>query len=88
MIRSGLRAVITCIDPRQLPNEFIGREFDETFLDDMPPGVDPCGENGEFHSFVYNGPMFKEPLAIELGEVVERDGFVFVDVIEKGGETS
>jgi uncharacterized protein (TIGR00290 family) len=80
MIAGGLRARIVCVDPKKLPAEFAGREFDADFLRDLPAGVDPCGENGEFHSAVYAGPMFREPIAIESGEVVERDGFVFADV--------
>lgn len=80
MIDSGLRARIVCVDPKKLPAEFAGRGFDRDFLRDLPPGVDPCGENGEFHSAVYAGPMFREPIPIESGEVVERDGFVFADV--------
>ena len=84
MISSGLRAKITCVDPRVLPREFAGREFDESFLADLPPGVDLCGENGEFHSFVYNAPGFREPLHVEVGEIVERDGFVFADLLPAG----
>lgn len=80
MVASGMRAVITCVDPKQLPEAFIGREYNQEFLDDLPDGVDPCGENGEFHSFVFAGPMFQKPLQISLGEVVHRDGFVFIDV--------
>ncbi len=80
MIDSGLRARLVCVDPRKLPAEFAGREFDATLLRDLPAGVDPCGENGEFHTAVYAGPMFREPIPIEAGEVVERDGFVFADV--------
>jgi uncharacterized protein (TIGR00290 family) len=80
MIASGLRARLVCVDPRKLPREFAGRDFDADFLRDLPPEVDPCGENGEFHSFVYAGPMFSEPIPVESGEVVERDGFVFADV--------
>jgi uncharacterized protein (TIGR00290 family) len=80
MIDAGLRARIVCVDPKKLPREFAGRDFDADFLRDLPPGVDPCGENGEFHSVVYAGPIFREPIAIESGEVVERDGFVFADV--------
>jgi len=79
MIASGLRAKITCIDPRVLPRSFAGREFDECFLADLPANTDPCGENGEFHSFVYDAPVFREPLVICAGEIVERDGFVFAD---------
>ena len=81
MIGSGLKAKITCVDPKALPREFAGREFDRDFLRDLPPGVDPCGENGEFHSFVYDGPMFSKALAVSVGEIVERDGFVFADLV-------
>jgi uncharacterized protein (TIGR00290 family) len=81
MIGSGLRAKIVCVDPKQLPPEFVGRDFDQSFLDELPAGVDPCGENGEFHSFVYAGPMFSRELAIAAGEKVERDGFWFCDVL-------
>jgi len=80
MIATGLRAKITCIDPKVLPREFAGREFDHAFLKDLPDGVDPCGENGEFHSFVYDGPMFSKALSVRMGEIVERDGFVFADL--------
>jgi uncharacterized protein (TIGR00290 family) len=81
MLEAGLRAKITCIDPKVLPREFAGRDFDAAFLADLPPTVDPCGENGEFHSFVYAGPMFQTSIPIEVGEVVERDGFVFADLL-------
>lgn len=81
MIAAGLRAKITCIDPKVLAREFAGRDFDQSLLDDLPPGVDPCGENGEFHSFVYDGPMFRAPIPVEAGEIVERDGFVFSDLL-------
>jgi len=77
MIAGGLRARITCIDPRVMPREFAGRDFDLS----LPEGVDPCGERGEFHTFAYDGPMFHAPVAIESGEVVERDGFVFADIL-------
>lgn len=80
MLAGGLRARIVCVDPKKLPAEFAGRDFDEDLLRDLPRGVDPCGENGEFHTVVYAGPMFREPIPIESGEVVERDGFVFADV--------
>jgi uncharacterized protein (TIGR00290 family) len=80
MIAAGLRAKITCIDPKILPREFAGRDFDTAFLNDLPAGVDPCGENGEFHSFVYAGPMFRAAIPVELGEIVERDGFFFADL--------
>jgi uncharacterized protein (TIGR00290 family) len=80
MIAGGLRARLTCIDPI-LPREFAGREFDLKLLRDLPEGVDPCGENGEFHTFAYDGPMFRSPIAIESGETVERDGFIFADLL-------
>ncbi len=79
MINAGLRARITCVDSRQLPASFAGREFDANLLRDLPVGVDACGERGEFHSCVYAGPIFKAPLALEMGEIVDRDGFVFAD---------
>ncbi|HLJ73758.1 MAG TPA: ATP-binding protein [Thermoanaerobaculia bacterium] len=81
MIDGGLRARITCVDPRALPPAFAGREFDHALLDDLPASVDPCGERGEFHTFAYAGPMFREPLRIESGVIVERDGFVFADLL-------
>ena len=81
MIAGGLRARVTCVNPRSLSPEFAGREFNADFLADLPPDVDPCGENGEFHTFVYDGPMFSHPLDIHLGEIVERDGFVFADLV-------
>jgi uncharacterized protein (TIGR00290 family) len=80
MIDSGIAAYLTCIDPRQLDASFAGRAFDHALLADLPPGVDPCGENGEFHSFVWKGPMFAHPLDVRVAEVVTRDGFVFADV--------
>ncbi len=83
MVQSGLRAIITCIDPKKLSSDFVGRTYDETFLDDLPDEIDPCGENGEFHSYAYSGPMFNESISIAVGEVVERDGFVFADLIPK-----
>lgn len=81
MVAAGLRAHITCVDPKQLDPKFAGRTFENAFLDDLPDNVDPCGENGEFHSFTYAGPMFSAPIAITPGEVVERDGFVFADLM-------
>lgn len=81
MVRCGLRATLTCIDPRKLERSFAGRTFDAQLLADLPPGVDPCGENGEFHSFAWAGPMFRAPIAVRAGEVVDRDGFVFADVL-------
>lgn len=80
-IALGFRAVVVCLDPRILTPDFAGRQFDEAFLDDLPDDVDPCGENGEFHTFVYDGPTFGEPVDITLGEAVIRDGFVFQDLL-------
>lgn len=80
MIAGGLRARITCVDPRKLDRSMAGREFDAELLRDLPPGVDPCGENGEFHSFAYAGPMFSHPIAITTGDTVDRDGFTFCDL--------
>jgi uncharacterized protein (TIGR00290 family) len=82
MLASGQKAVLTCVDPRALPAAFAGRAFDGALLADLPASVDPCGENGEFHSFVWDGPAFAHPLPVRVGEVVERDGFVFADVVE------
>jgi len=80
MIAAGLKARLTCIDPRSIDRSFAGREFDAALLRDLPPAVDPCGERGEFHTFAYAGPMFREAIAIESGVTVERDGFVFTDL--------
>jgi diphthamide synthase (EF-2-diphthine--ammonia ligase) len=71
---------LTCVDPRKLDRSFAGRAFDQTLLNELPPGVDPCGENGEFHTFVWDGPMFNHPVSAAVGEVVERDNFVFADI--------
>ena len=84
MQSAGLRAVITCVDPRALDVSFVGRHFDADLLEALPPGIDPCGENGEFHSFCYAGPMFSSPIEVETGEVVSRDGFHFIDVLLRG----
>ncbi|HEY6306234.1 MAG TPA: ATP-binding protein [Candidatus Angelobacter sp.] len=81
MIAAGLRAKLVCVDPKKLAPEFAGRDFDLHLLADLPAGVDPCGENGEFHSFVYAGPMFNQEIPVVAGERVERDGFWFCDVI-------
>jgi uncharacterized protein (TIGR00290 family) len=83
MIAAGLGARITCVDPRQLDRAFAGREFDQTLVDELPSTVDPCGERGEFHTFAYKGPMFTHDIPIDTGVTVERDGFVFTDVILK-----
>ena len=82
MIGSGLRAKLVCIDPKKLSSEFAGREFDEQLLRDFPADVDPCGENGEFHSFVYAGPMFSREIPVTIGERVQRDGFWYADLDE------
>ena len=81
MIAGGLRARITCIDARSLPREFAGREYDARFLADLPPTADPCGENGEFHSFVYDGPFFRHPIAVEAGALHQDGDFVFADLL-------
>lgn len=80
MVRSGLRATVTCVDPAQLDASFAGRTFDDRFLHELPGGVDPCGERGEFHTLVHGGPMFERSIPVRPGKVVERDGFVFSDV--------
>jgi uncharacterized protein (TIGR00290 family) len=79
-IKDGFRAILTCVDPRRLDASFAGRDFDESLLRDLPEGVDPCGENGEFHTLVFEGPIFAGPIPVEVGEVVTREGFVFCDV--------
>jgi uncharacterized protein (TIGR00290 family) len=80
MLDAGVRAVLTCVDPARLPAEFAGREYDASLLADLPAGVDPCGERGEFHTFVWDGPGFSSAIPVVRGDVVERDGFVFCDV--------
>jgi len=80
MIRGGLRARITCLDPRLVPRTFAGREFDTALLADLPPSADPCGERGEFHTCAYAGPVFRRPLPVEVGVTIERDGYVFTDL--------
>ncbi len=81
MIEGGLRATITCVDPRRLDRTFAGRAFDAALVAALPATVDPCGENGEFHTFAWDGPMFGAPVRIAPGEVVEREGFVFADLV-------
>jgi uncharacterized protein (TIGR00290 family) len=80
MLKVGFRAIVTCVDPKKLDPSFAGRQFDQSFLKDIPPGVDPCGENGEFHTLVYDGPIFQEPIPVTVGAIVTRDGFQFADV--------
>ena len=81
MIAAGFRAKVTCVDPRKLDKSYAGREFDHAFVESLPDGIDPCGENGEFHTFVYDAPVFQRPIEVRLGEIVERDGFVFADLV-------
>jgi len=81
MVEGGLKASIACLDPKRLPRAFAGRIYDAQLLDDLPDGVDPCAENGEFHTFAWEGPMFSKPIRIKNGETVEREGFVFTDLL-------
>ncbi len=85
MMAGGLQARIVCLDTRLMPRELAGASFDSAFLDRLPASVDPCGENGEFHTFAHAGPMFREAIPIEMGAVVERDGFMFADILEAAG---
>lgn len=80
MIDAGVKAILTCVDPGKVPAGLAGRIFDRKLLDELPPRTDPCGENGEFHSFCFAGPMFTQPIAVRRGEAVLRDGFVFADL--------
>jgi uncharacterized protein (TIGR00290 family) len=88
MLAAGLRGVLTCVDPNQLDPRFVGRWFDAGLLADLPSGVDPCGERGEFHSYCCAGPMFARPIPVSIGESSLRDGFWFADVVPvgQGGE--
>ena len=81
MLAAGVKAKVTCVDPSKIAKSFAGRDYDLGLLTDLPPEADPCGENGEFHTFVYDAPVFTRPIDVKVGEVVERDGFVFADVI-------
>jgi uncharacterized protein (TIGR00290 family) len=83
-LAAGFHAIVVCVDPRALAPSFAGCDYDERLLADLPAGVDPCGENGEFHTFVTAGPVLATPVACRRGEVVERDGFVFADLLEAG----
>ncbi len=80
-LNNGLKAVLTCVDPHQLPASFVGRSYDADLLADLPPGVDPCGERGEFHTFCTAGPMFASAIAVRLGDPISRDGFCFIDLL-------
>ena len=88
MIAQGLSAYLTCVDPRKLDRSFAGRKFDAQLLSALPAGVDPCGENGEFHSFVNGGPMFDRTISVTAGEIVEREGFVFADFLPQASAAS
>jgi uncharacterized protein (TIGR00290 family) len=77
------RAITVCVDPKVLDRRFAGRELNESFFCDLPPHADPCGENGEFHTFVFDGPIFHSPIPVRTGEIVNRDGFVFCDILEE-----
>ena len=83
MIAAGVKAKVTCVDPSKLDKSFAGRDFSQPFLDALPAGIDPCGEHGEFHTFVHDAPVFSRPIPVVSGEVVERDGFVFADVLPR-----
>lgn len=83
MVAQGLRAYVTCVDLRQAPREWAGRLYDDAFVDAVPEGIDPCGERGEFHTFACDGPMFRRPIGVVVGEIVERDGFVFADLLRQ-----
>lgn len=83
ILDAGIRAIVTCVDPGSLPAELAGRAYDARFLSELPEGVDPCGERGEFHTFVWDGPGFSAPVDVDVGEVVHRDGFVFCDVVAR-----
>jgi uncharacterized protein (TIGR00290 family) len=83
MVDVGVRAVVTCVDPAQAPPSLAGKWFDAEFIEALPASVDPCGENGEFHTFVVDGPGFRYPLDVVVGDIVERDGFVFADVLPR-----
>ena len=85
MIEAGVRATITCVDPKQLDATFVGRGFDDELLRDLPASADPCGERGEFHTFCHDGPMFTRPIPVVTGEIVERGGFVFADLLPARG---
>jgi diphthamide synthase (EF-2-diphthine--ammonia ligase) len=80
IIAAGFKAIVSCVDSKKLNRSFVGRIFDEKFLKDLPSGVDPCGENGEFHTFVYDAPLFREPINISVGAIVERDDLIFADI--------
>jgi diphthamide synthase (EF-2-diphthine--ammonia ligase) len=84
MVTDGLKATITCVDPRKVPTHLAGHDYNQALFKALPDGVDPCGENGEFHTFAWGGPMFRYPISIHKGDVVERDGFVYADLTPVG----
>jgi uncharacterized protein (TIGR00290 family) len=88
MVKGGLRAIITCVDPKRLSADFAGQEYGRSFLERIPASIDPCGENGEFHTFAYDGPMFIKPLNMAIGETVSRAGFVFTDLLPERQPTA
>jgi uncharacterized protein (TIGR00290 family) len=81
MLHAGVKAKVTCVDPAKLDRSFAGREFDDAFVNSLQPSIDPCGENGEFHTFVYDSPVFSNPIPVAAGDIVEREGFIFADVL-------
>lgn len=85
VVASGFRATVVSVDPKQVPASIAGRAYDDALLDDLPPSADPCAENGEFHTFVHDAPNFRAPIEVTPGEVVERDGFVFADLLPASG---
>jgi uncharacterized protein (TIGR00290 family) len=88
IVEAGVCAIVTCVDLQCLPADFVGRPFDETFLQDLPRDVDPCGERGEFHTFVWDSPDFSAPIAVQIGERVTRDGFAFCDLTPKAEQST
>lgn len=80
-VASGFKAIVCCVDPKKIESKFCGRKFDFDLLLDLPPEADPCGENGEFHTFVYDGPIFEKKIDVKVGEIVEREGFYFADIL-------
>jgi uncharacterized protein (TIGR00290 family) len=83
MLDAGIRAILTCVDPNQIPPRFAGRTYDSSLLAELPKSCDPCGENGEFHTFVWDGPGFTSPVPVAAGEIVQRDGFAFADLAHR-----
>jgi len=86
MVASGLKTILSCVDPKQIDRRFAGRHYDLELLAQLPTSADPCGENGEFHTFVYDGPMFKQTIPVQVGEQIERGGFVYCDILPSGSD--